>query len=155
MISLFDVSWYFYSIREDFKPHIYILIGRVIATLGIFFFVTKVDDINKFLVINSLPLLIVNILLYISVSKYIKVKFIDLFKLNTVLLYNDFANCVNLQSTSYNNTDILDTYNKGNNIPVYYDKNPDIDAIIWDHSAFCNNYKIFDAQKNSRSDSKW
>ena len=33
---------------------------------------------------------------------------------------------------------------------VYYDKNPDIDAIIWDHSAFCNNYKIFDAQKNSK-----
>lgn len=35
-------------------------------------------------------------------------------------------------------------------IKYYYEKNPDVDAITWNHSAFCNNYKIFDAQKNSK-----
>lgn len=77
---LFDISWFFQGI-ENFKiVVIRNLIVKIVSVVLIFLLVKEEKDIDIYILINSLSILLSNIFFFINLPKY--VEFVDLKKIN-------------------------------------------------------------------------
>ena len=72
--SMFDVGWYYFG-NEKFKPVIILnAISKLLYLSLTFFFVRKIDDVNKYITIMALSYLIPNVILFANVIIHVKLK---------------------------------------------------------------------------------
>ena len=79
LASALDISWFFQGLEEYKMISIRNILIKVLFTISIFIFVRKASDLNIYIFLNSMSLLISSVALWIRLPKYInKVSFKDL-----------------------------------------------------------------------------
>ena len=79
LASALDISWFFQGLEEYKMISIRNILVKLLFTISIFLFVRTTDDLNLYILLNSLSLILSSIALWIHLPKYIcKVSFREL-----------------------------------------------------------------------------
>ncbi|EOD5305166.1 oligosaccharide flippase family protein [Enterococcus faecium] len=74
LVTIFDISWFFIGIEEIRKNILRNFITKLVATLSIFFFIKKSNQLDIYLFINVLAMLLGNLTMFTSLRPHLILK---------------------------------------------------------------------------------